>query len=298
MDIWCVSSKFLRFSKFVVHMALLTFLILISFVYLSVARADEPYYKIKKEDFTPLGWAVIHSDVNTVDQLVRDHADVNELDKIRNSPLCHAVSYKNDEIVTLLINAGADLNRPCQADNIPPPLHLAIEYKMFRNARILLEKGADVRMKDYRGQTPLHIVVSEIVYGDHGQQLEITRSLLNRGADKEARDNYGDTPLHKCASVGNTHTCAALVEAQADVNAINNQGQTPLHMAVRVATYSEHSDLVRLLVEGGADPNIRDKEGKTPLDIAKKTNAFNAQSTLANKVLRTCCPVFVHIKAL
>ncbi len=54
----------------------------------------------------------------------------------------------------------------------------------------LLEKGANINVKDDQGKTPLHIIVST-----SKNKKEIVELLLEKGAKINAKDNEGKTPL-------------------------------------------------------------------------------------------------------
>jgi len=68
------------------------------------------------------------------------------------------------------------------------PLHYAAEKGNFVLAEGLLNKGADVNMKDRFGMTPLHTAVK---HGD-GELVEL---LCRRGADRARVDNTNSTAL-------------------------------------------------------------------------------------------------------
>ena len=59
-------------------------------------------------------------------------------------------------------------------------------------------------------------------------QLEIVRMLLAAGADVRVKDKAGDTPLHKAAFLNNLKTAQLLLEKGADPDARDEEGQTPL----------------------------------------------------------------------
>jgi ankyrin repeat protein len=92
---------------------------------------------------------------------------------------------------------------------------------------LLLRHGADPRLADFDGVTPLH-------YATDAGCIEAVELLLQRGADPNALDDFSRTPLHYAAlRCKNGESCAALVE---------------------------------LLLKHGADPQIRDARGKTALE--------------------------------
>lgn len=70
-------------------------------------------------------------------------------------------------------------------------------------ARILVENGADVNIKDGNGDTPLHRISS----------LELATFFLENGADIDAKGSGGLTVLEKARKNGN-EKLASLLEAE------------------------------------------------------------------------------------
>ena len=55
--------------------------------------------------------------------------------------------------------------------------------------------------------------------------------LLDRNADVHVRDTDGDTPLHCAAIAGRLEEARLLLGLNVEVNSRNNEGSTPLHLA-------------------------------------------------------------------
>ncbi|NUM53271.1 MAG: ankyrin repeat domain-containing protein [Candidatus Hydrogenedentes bacterium] len=92
----------------------------------------------------------------------------------------------NDEIVTLLVERGADVN---SKDNTGlTPLHVAAWWSVTGRAGILLDHGADLAATDAFGDTPLHLAAM------HGRGL-MCKFLIERGAAIDAKNLDGRTPL-------------------------------------------------------------------------------------------------------
>ena len=67
-------------------------------------------------------------------------------------PLMKAVLKRNDSLVRILLDAGADLREKSVAGKTP--LILAVETQDLRVIETLLRAGADVEAKGSQGQTP------------------------------------------------------------------------------------------------------------------------------------------------
>ena len=112
------------------------------------------------------------------------------------TPLIAAVKNGHEEVVRVLLQAGAD--KHSSGGISITPMHVAAENGHQEVVRVLLQASADVRVIDCAGQTPLHVAAME------GHQ-EVARCLLKAGAgaDKHNFDNDGRTPL-ECAGLTST----------------------------------------------------------------------------------------------
>jgi len=104
-------------------------------------------------------------------------------------------------------------------------LEQAVDYKNIKEVRRHLNEGANVNLKDKKGQTPLH-------HAAESGYTEGAQTLIERGARVNARDKAGRTPLHLAAEIGYTPTVDLLITKGARVNSKDINGRIPLHYAV------------------------------------------------------------------
>lgn len=86
---------------------------------------------------------------------------------------------------------------------------------------LLIEKGADVHVRDADGSTPL------ILAAFHGQVAAVQR-LLSAGSDIHASDNDGYTALMWASYKGRNEAANILLQSGADSNATSREGNTTL----------------------------------------------------------------------
>ncbi|HMB03109.1 MAG TPA: ankyrin repeat domain-containing protein [Isosphaeraceae bacterium] len=91
-------------------------------------------------------------------------------------------------------------------------------------AEELLARGADLRMRDEHGKTPLHVAAG---FGDVARM----RLFLDKGAEIDARDAYGRTPLHHTTMDCRLEEAMFLVGRGADVSIRDHRNLTPLEHA-------------------------------------------------------------------
>jgi hypothetical protein len=104
--------------------------------------------------------------------------------------------------------------------------HCAINGFTTSVKRLLSIRNINVNVKDdLKGATPLH-------YAAENGHIEIARLLLQNGAEVNVRNNYGNTPLHWAASNGHVDILHLLVENGVDLEAQDNNGERVLHWAV------------------------------------------------------------------
>ncbi len=141
----------------------------------------------------------------------------------------------------------------------------AARHGEAERVELLLERGADVRARDAKGETVLHAVFSR---RNWRLDLGLIIRLLKAGADLQAQDDRGWTPLHSAAERGRREAVELLLDKGADPRANDESGQTPLHLAAKRANHKA----VKLLVARGADPLAQDDSKRTPLHLAEEEN--------------------------
>ena len=110
-------------------------------------------------------------------------------------------------------------------------LHEAAREGNIEQVKLHLTWGADINLKDYYGNTPLHDAVScasfcETTDIDTMAMLEF---LLANKADINAPGQSGTTPIHIAARGSNAKLVEFLITMGANVEAQTVDGNTPLH---------------------------------------------------------------------
>jgi len=171
--------------------------------------------------------------------------------------LLEAVFSKNLQAAESLVKNGADLNIKEKYYNGETAIFMATRFCYEPIVRMLIERGADVNVKNNSGETPLSVA---LVSGKINKlYLRIAMLLIENGADSKERDHY----LSMAAANNHGEIVRLLIERGADVNAVNF-GESILCSALKMG----HLDVARILIEKGAHVNMKTKEGETPLLIA------------------------------
>jgi Ankyrin repeats (3 copies) len=139
--------------------------------------------------------------------LIENGADVRARNRRGAEPLHYAADGSPGEaywdphaqrsVIEYLIAGGAD---PDACDNSGvAPLHRAVRTRCSGAVRALLENGAELRLMNKRGSTPLHLAVQNTGRSDSGadaakdEQREIIAVLLEHGARPTDVDANGKT---------------------------------------------------------------------------------------------------------
>ena len=160
------------------------------------------------------------------------------------TPLVMAINEGQDEILHMLLNAGANVNAPavesCNALQAAANKTDTIDY-----VQLLLDRGADVNEhygRRHYGRSALQAAA------DQGN-IQLVQLLLLHGADVNASpcECYGVTALQAASISGHLEVVALLLAAGADINGEKSrlEGRTALEGA------AEHGrlDIVHLLLE-------------------------------------------------
>jgi len=174
-------------------------------------------------------------------------ANVNARDKHfdYSTPLISVSSQGQNEIIELLIDAGADINAH---DIWDTALTSAIKAGHLATVKLLIQKGADVNFSSPGDiQTPVMLAVLL-------SKIDLVKLLLDAGADINVAKIKKNTALMNAARKGDVGIARLLVNAGANVNAKDDEGYTALTYAQALG----HSEMVNFLIEQGADVAYKD----------------------------------------
>lgn len=155
---------------------------------------------------TSLMIASENGETDVVKFLLESGADVNVKDDNGNTALSYAVSkayymiHNNEEIINMLLKAGADVDCPCNDENKlnDSPLMIASFFGLVRIVIILLKYGADVNYKNLIGDTSLISAVDGALndqYNKLGDYEKTIKLLINYGCDVNDKNEEGETAL-------------------------------------------------------------------------------------------------------
>ena len=149
---------------------------------------------------TPLTRAAARNDVAALRHLLDDGHEADEGGDSWTA-LIWASRSGSIEAINLLLDAGADVNRPGSTgdDWDATPLQHAILQRQTAAVRALLDRGADLNL----GAGPGSLAPLFLAAGD--TDPAILKLLLAHGADPADEDENGATPLSRAVSAGTLH---------------------------------------------------------------------------------------------
>lgn len=95
---------------------------------------------------------------------------------------------------------------------------------------LLLARGADINQTNHQSQTALHFIASKNNL-DLARKL-LSSDMKPKPASVRVKDKRGQYPLHRAAAIGSVPMINLLLEHKSPINASDNAGYTPLHHAV------------------------------------------------------------------
>lgn len=163
--------------------------------------------------------------------------------------LIHLRFYSVD-IVQYLLEAIPSLDINATTRFGDTALHLAAMFEAVDTVKLLINKGANVELRNTRQQAPLHKAVI-------GSSIKSVKILCENGANVNAATDEGRTPLHYAAEYGYNDIAEYLIQAGASVTK-RWKGLTPEILAIS-GRWSETASVIRKCVQAA--------EGTSFLDI-------------------------------
>jgi ankyrin repeat protein len=160
--------------------------------------------------------------------------------QLRHTPLIAAAAAGRAEVVTLLIENGAQIDLADQ-HQLTPLIHAAWHGRRSV-IEVLLNHGASPNGKP--GE------LSALILAAEGGHEDVIQLLADRGADLDHADLLGTTALIGAAKRGKTNAVRRLIALGAYIDHIDKRGNSALFYAGR----ENHVDIVDLLGKGAPPP--------------------------------------------
>jgi len=186
-----------------------------------------------EEGRTPLHIAALQGDAEIVESLLAHGGDVNAKDNRGITPLVLAQRRRRTDIVELLSKAAEDQK-------------IAEEKKTEKEP----DSSKDQSMESQKDEQSFEEAILS-------RDLARVKGLIAQGADVNIRDSRGNTPLlqamiRRLSPVERLSLVKMLISAGADVNAKNRQGNTPLNLAMRRG----YTEIVELLTKAAGEKTV------------------------------------------
>lgn len=175
-----------------------------------------------RNGYTAYDYASGHGRVATL-ELLFSHSKTADTQNHRQFAALMAASMMANP--TLLPDAGQPLTT---INRITPDnrsaLHVVASIGAYDMAKILIERGADVNLKNRDEQIPLH-------WAAWNNRENLVQMLIEKGAKINAIDKEGNSPLHFAVQNNALDTARLLLALGADKYLVNKRGDTPRTLA-------------------------------------------------------------------
>lgn len=205
-----------------------------------LAAGIDPNVKDESTGATALIRAASHDDRDMVNVLLNGGANVNLKDAGGYTALLRALEKKNEAIAEVLLSQPqVDLN--AQGFSGMTVLSWYVAAGREDKVQNLLARGANPRLSDRDGDTPLHIAAQR-------GNVRLIDMLLAAGADPNVKNKLGGTPLMWAGVYGHEEAARLLLEKGADARLKDNDGLTASAWAAK----NKRDEMARLLKEAEA----------------------------------------------
>jgi len=237
-----------------------------------VAKSNFRKFNLNDEQITDLLKSYI-------DILINEGVDVNEGNVVQETPLISAVKFNKKNLITHLLENGADPNDTDRGGN--SAFFYSVAHSQSENIYDMLRNYASPDF-DQINKDGVNLLFEYVRMMSKGESsVNFLKKLVADGADLYQPSkwyNADKTPLDVIAEKQADILQALLETGQVEVNRTDDEGNTLLH---KVCAYNVNYEVekaketyrkVKLLIENGADITISNDKDQTALMLASDDN--------------------------
>lgn len=235
---------------------------------------------------TPICLAVKQGNCELVSYLLEKGANPNATNNLSNTPLIWAMKEPkiNQKVIYILLEYNADINSVGHMNKTP--LTWAVIHEKTELIELFLQKGADPNIPDKEIGTPVFRATID-------DNLEIVQTLLEYGAKYylESEQDFGIRLLYTAASKGYRKIADLLItqtiNAPKDIEKIDfntqwygeQEDEDNGNTALLFALQNGYLSIARSLIKVGSSLEISNDKGQTALHYLNELDA-NCQDSL------------------
>ena len=214
-----------------------------------------------------------------IDILINEGVDVNEGNVVQETPLITAIKFNKKNLITHLLENGADPNHTDRDGN--SAFFYAVAYSQSENVYDMLRNYSSPNFDQINkdGVNLLFEYVRMMSSSESG--INFLKKLVEDGADLYQTSKWysaDKTPLDVIAEKQANILQALFETGKVDINRTDDEGNTLLH---KVCAYNVNYEAekaketyrkVKLLIENGADITLSNDKDQTALMLASDDN--------------------------
>ncbi len=171
--------------------------------------------------------------------------------------LITAIENSDQKLLLKYIDKGIDLNNNSEGEY---PLFFALKRSNYEVVKIMVDYGADVTIKNEKGQTPLYRCYLF-------RRNKLTKLFAENGGDVNFQvevDGETKPAIIDLIEKGNEELAKVFLLGNQDFNVTANKGRDIMHKALLYGS----KDFMRFAIEVGVPINHIDDDGESPLTQA------------------------------
>lgn len=146
-------------------------------------------------DNSPLHYAIEKDYIEMISDLIEHGADVNFRDSSGRTSFTTALFRQNTSVLELLLSSGASLEDFDMFGDTP--LNYSCTFGFMPSVKFLVENGASLTSRNFRGMTPLQSAIKQ-------QYFNLISYLINKMDDFNNKDYFFTTALDQLGELKDT----------------------------------------------------------------------------------------------